>query len=591
MNEHNTGSGETKESKGGRVVAFTVVGVLALAAAGYAGAYAGAGAKVPRGAEVAGIKIGGLEEAAAVAKLDEAIGGRKQVKVTVDGQQTSVPVSELGITFDADATVAEAGGGRSWSPGRLWDYYTGGKDVEPVTSVDAGALERVLTGLDEQFGKVPVDGKVSFRKGDVRTSAPADGRGIDRDRAEDALVDAVLHGGTAELALTDVAPEIDEADVQEALDEFANPAVSAAVTLNFEGTKVQLAPKAYTKALSLEPRDGSLEPVLDEERLDKLVRNKMVGRDDAPVDATVKLVKGKPKVVPAKPGVDFATEDITSTFLDLVVKPAGERQAEVEAQVSQPDFTTEDAEALGIKEEISSFTTYYPPANYRNVNIGRAAEKIDGTVLKPGEVFSMNDIVGERTVENGFTTGTIISNGVFKEDLGGGVSQMATTTFNAMFFAGLEDVEHKPHSFYIDRYPVGREATVAWGSVDLRFRNNTDYGVLISAKVTPGYSSNGVVTVKMYSTKIWDITTKTSDRYNYRGATTRYVTTPGCVANAAPSSGFDVDVFRYFHKPGKKQVEKTEKFHTAYIAVDRVVCGPPPGQNDNKNKNNKNDDD
>ena len=70
------------------------------------------------------------------------------------------------------------------------------------------------------------------------------------------------------------------------------------------------------------------------------------------------------------------------------------------------------------------------------------------------------------------------------QDLGGGVSQMATTTFNAMFFAGLEDVEHKPHSFYIDRYPVGREATVAWGAVDLRFRNDTPYGVLIDTSFT-----------------------------------------------------------------------------------------------------------
>ena len=93
---------------------------------------------------------------------------------------------------------------------------------------------------------------------------------------------------------------------------------------------------------------------------------------------------------------------------------------------------------------------------------GRAAELVNGTLLKPGEEFSLNEVVGERTAENGFTKGFIISDGVFKEDLGGGVSQVATTTFNAMFFAGLEDVEHKPHSFYIDRYPVGREATVAW---------------------------------------------------------------------------------------------------------------------------------
>ncbi len=577
MTKQNTGPAPAKESKGGRVVVLTVLGVLVLAGAGYAGAYAGAGAKVPKGTTVAGVKIGGMDEDAAIAKLEKEFGTPRAVKASIDGGE-EIRIADAPITLDAAATVAEAGGGRSWSPSRLWNYYTGGDEIEPVTVVDSASLEKVLALLDEQYGKAPVDGSVTFKGADVRTTDPVIGRLIDRDTAERQLVEAFLEGETADLSLTEADPEIDEADVQKALDEFANPAVSASVTLNFDKTKVQLAPRAYTKALSLVATDGALEPTLDEKRLDKIVRSKMVGRDDAPVDATVKLVNGKPKVIPAKPGVDFATEDITATFLDLVVKPAGEREADVEATVTDADFTTADAKALGIKEEISSFTTYYPPANYRNVNIGRAAELVDGTVLKPGEVFSLNDIVGERTLENGFTTGTIISNGVFKEDLGGGVSQMATTTFNAMFFAGLQDIEHKPHSFYIDRYPVGREATVAWGSVDLRFKNNTDYGVLISAKVTPGYSSNGVVTVKMYSTKIWDITTKTSERYNYRPAATRHITTPGCVPNAAPSSGFDVDVWRYFHKPGSKKIEKTEKFHTAYIAVDRVVCGPPPGE-------------
>ena len=92
---------------------------------------------------------------------------------------------------------------------------------------------------------------------------------------------------------------------------------------------------------------------------------------------------------------------------------------------------------LGIPEEVSEFTTYYPHADYRNVNIGRAAELIDGTVLEPGETFSLNDTVGERTRANGFTEGFVISDGVFAEELGGGVCQVATTTFNAAFFAGL----------------------------------------------------------------------------------------------------------------------------------------------------------
>ena len=138
--------------------------------------------------------------------------------------------------------------------------------------------------------------------------------------------------------------------------------------------------------------------------------------------------------------------------------------------------TTEQATALGIKEKMGDFTTQFPHAPYRNVNIGTAAAKINGTLLKPGETFSLNKIVGERTKENGFTEGNIISGGKFVLDLGGGVSQSATTTFNAAFFAGLKILEHKAHSVYISRYPVGREATVAWPSVDLKFLNDSGHG-------------------------------------------------------------------------------------------------------------------
>ncbi|MEZ5194719.1 MAG: VanW family protein [Nocardioides sp.] len=140
--------------------------------------------------------------------------------------------------------------------------------------------------------------------------------------------------------------------------------------------------------------------------------------------------------MPAKPGVKYRPDEVADAFLQLVQLTEGQRRAKVPATVAEPAFSTKDARALKITEKVSSFTTYYPHADYRNVNIGRAAQLVNGTVLKPGGVFSLNGIVGERTRENGFTEGFIISNGIFKEDLGGGVSQMATTTFNAMFFAG-----------------------------------------------------------------------------------------------------------------------------------------------------------
>jgi vancomycin resistance protein YoaR len=554
-----------------------VLGLLVLFGGAYAAAYAFAGEKVPQGTSVAGIEIGGKSHDDAVRAVEDGFAEREKLDVTVEGRAVALTAEEAGISVDAEATVDEAGGGRSWAPGRLWNYYTGGDDLEPVVDVDERALAAALDEIDRSQGTPATEGDVVFRAGNARAVRATEGEEVDREAARQALTAAYVGGDPAELALVPATPDIDQEDVQDALNDFGNPAVSAPVTLVFDTTRVKLRPADFAPALGMKPEDGALVPDLDEKKLAAIVRSRFAKTDGAPVDATVRLVDGRPKVVPAKPGVEYDPSDISSAFLALVVKEPGQREMKVKATVQKADFSTQDARALKIKEKVSTFTTYYPYAEYRNINIGRAAELVNGTVLKPGDTFSLNDTVGERTKENGFTKGFIISNGVFKEDFGGGVSQMATTTFNAMFFAGLEDVEHKPHSFYIDRYPVGREATVAWGAVDLRFKNDTPYGVLIQANVTPSTpSSQGVVTVSMWSTKYWDITTKTGNRYNFTPEKTRTLTGPDCEPNEG-YGGFDINVWRYFRKAGSSTLVRSEKFHTTYTPSDTVICKPAGG--------------
>ncbi|MGH3369160.1 MAG: VanW family protein, partial [Nocardioidaceae bacterium] len=144
--------------------------------------------------------------------------------------------------------------------------------------------------------------------------------------------------------------------------------------------------------------------------------------------------------------------------------------------------------------------------------------------------------------------------------------------FNAAFFAGLEDVEHKPHSFYIDRYPIGREATVAWGAVDLQFKNDTPYGVLIEAWIKPSSDfSNGEMHVRFWSTDYWDISAGVSDRYNITEEKTRYIEGDQCVPHEG-YGGFDIDVFRYFRRDGSDDLLRTETMHTTYLPSDSVVC-------------------
>ncbi|CAN5483343.1 VanW family protein [soil metagenome] len=565
-----------RERAGGRLVFFLILFLALLAGGGYAGAYYLAGDNVPQGTTVAGVDIGGRTDAAAAAVLEAGLAERVTSPITlvVDGAPSTLDPATIGLGVDYTASVAEAGGGASWDPQRLWDYYTSGDDLAPVVTVDDAALDAALEDLATSVARAPRDGTVRFVSGRVVSTVPADGRGLDVEAARGAIVAAYLTDEPVTLTTRPVAPDIDANDVRSAIDTFANPALSAPVTLKFGRSRVRLQPEQYVRALSLEADGGVLVPTVEQRRIVKLVKEATAG-SGAPVDARIELVGNKPRVVPAKAGVSFEPDDIGATFLELVAAPTDERELRVPAQVEQPAFTTRDAKALRVKEKVSEFTTYFPYAEYRNTNIGRAAEIVDGTLLKPDDVFSLNDIVGERTRENGFTDGFIISNGIFKEDLGGGVSQMATTTFNAMFFAGLEDVEHKAHSLYIDRYPVGREATVAFGTLDLRFRNDTDYGVLIHSTLKPATpSSQGVLTVQMYSTKVWDITTTASDRYAFTSPSTRVLRTADCDPNTG-YGGFQIDVKRIFRKTGQSKVDHVESFHTVYTPSDTVICKPP----------------
>jgi vancomycin resistance protein YoaR len=285
----------------------------------------------------------------------------------------------------------------------------------------------------------------------------------------------------------------------------------------------------------------------------------------------VRLVDRRPKVVAAVNGTEVAADDLQRAVEPALTKKGSGRTVKVELSGAKAKFSTEAARKLGVERVTGQFTTYFPYASYRNINIGRAAELINNTLLKPGETFSLNRTLRERTVANGFTEGYVIKGGRFEKDLGGGVSQSATTTFNAMFFAGLKDIQHRPHTLYIDRYPAGREATVHWPTLDLKFQNDTKYGVLVQAyrvKASPG--RKGSITVRMWSTKTYDKVVAT-DPVRSNVTTGRDVEddSPKCEPQS-PVPGFDVRYSRLFYNDGT--VVKRENFFWRYAPTNRVKC-------------------
>jgi vancomycin resistance protein YoaR len=179
----------------------------------------------------------------------------------------------------------------------------------------------------------------------------------------------------------------------------------------------------------------------------------------------------------------------------------------------------------------------------------------------------MNAILGERTPAKGYVEAGIIRNGRAAESVGGGISQVSTTIFNASFFAGVQLDAWTPHYYYISRYPEGREATISWPDLHNKFTNTTDGGILIQVATT-----DTSITVSYWGTKKYDVTATKSARYDIVQPKKYNDDGPDCL-NQSPVVGFKVDIGRIFKQGGK--VVKTQKFTTTYRPEDDVTCTNP----------------
>ncbi len=452
--------------------------VLLLAVGGYLAGYFLAGDKLPKNAVVAGIAVGGLSPSEAEQKLttnwvsepaSRSPSGVNETETTID------PV-QAGLGLDVPASVAQAGGGRSFDPRHIWRVLTGGSATDPVTTVDQAKLDAAVAALAEKTDRAAENASLAYRgmgsgKVEVRQRKGSDGVRLDRAETADRVRAGYLNEPDPVEAVAAVTePEISTAEVEQLAQSFARPAVSGPVTLKAEGSKeFEVTPRMIAASVTFPAQDGKLAPKLDAEKLHEAAEPAFTDVDLAtPKDAKVVIRDGKPTIVGGTNGASIKTADLASAVEPVLVRRGAERTATVAATTTEPDFTRADAQKLGIKEVTGKFTTRFPYAEYRNHNIGRAGELINNTLLQPGKTFSLNKTLGERTRKNGYVKGYIIRDGRFRMELGGGVSQSATTTFNAAFFAGLKDVEHRPHGLYINRYPAGREATVFWPDLDLR---------------------------------------------------------------------------------------------------------------------------
>ncbi|WP_182113320.1 VanW family protein [Actinotalea sp. JY-7876] len=549
------------------------LGIAAAVVVVLAGAYVGAlwfwADRVPPGTTVAGVEIGGLDAATAQETLTDALAAAttEPIPVAAGENRTTIDPAVAGLSLDAPATVASVTG-FDLRPQRLWQQVFGAGPAAPVTDVDEDALGSAVEDAAAALRVEPVDGTVLFVDGQPATTAPVEGIAIDPDEATETVLEGWLTAARPLELPTEVAePEIGQDEVDRALAEVARPLVAAPVVVAIADQLAELPPDVLASTASFVPEGSRLELVMNGEALVEEVTARTTGLLTNPSDGSFAFQDGVPVIVPGTPGTTIDPAALASAVAEAGT--GADRTAPVELVQVAPTQGEAELQALGVVEVVGEFSTNLTNDYVRTQNLINGAAKINGTLVRPGETFSLIEALGPVDGAHGFHQAGAIVNGLHQDAWGGGLSQLSTTTYNAAFLAGYEDVEHKPHSEWFSRYPEGREATIFIPTLDMKWKNNTPYGALVQAWV-----GDGKTHVRIWSTKYWTVEHSTSARSNQVSPTTTYSQDPRCEPQSAGNGGFRVTVYRKVSRDGVVHEERS--WPVTYRPQNQVVCGPPP---------------
>ena len=436
------------------------------------------------------------------------------------------------------------------------------------------AAERLTAQLAARLRK-PAPARIAMRGLEPDVTPARSGVTLDQDALLRGLRLGALGGpGALDARLRRSSVELDTKAAEEAA-ETAREVVSAPVQLRFRDRAVgELTPSRLARLLRFKQRRDRFVVTFDAERLAGAVRPALAPWRERATNARFKVNGKRVQILPSRPGLDVNPKLAVASVTAAAYSPT--RAATLALRETRADRTTREAEALGIRRRISTFTTEMGPSSSNRIhNVHLMAQFIDGTIIKPGESFSFNDRVGPRTAERGFREGQMIIGSLLLPAIGGGVCQTATTLFNNAFELGMPIQRRYNHSFYISHYPMGRDATVSWGGPDLVFRNDLRSGILIKASYT-----NETLTFSFYgSDPKRRVVSSTGPQVNWRAPQTTYAYDPyaprGSVRTVAGSNqpGFDVTVTRKIWERGK--LKRKDSFTSAYIAVGpTAIYGP-----------------
>jgi len=485
-----------------RAVFLAVVFALLAVLLGFA--FAGSQSTLAAGTTVAGVDVGGLAQSEAVRVLTARAAAveRTPITFTAGGEAYALSASQLGVSADWNAAVrdaAAAGGGLGPVRGyrRLQARFFGIDSAPSVTAYNA-AVDYKLDQIARAVARGGVDAKL-IRKGlDVQIVQGQTGRKLDRVAAAAAIVGSLGRfdrGAPVALPLTTTPLRVDAADLEQAAVK-ARLALSGPIRLAYGETRWRI-PRWKVASLIDLPVAGNTDVTVTGRGAEEYLKRLSATVSREPQDARFQVTAtGKIVVRPSAPGL-LLDLPATAKAIAAAAFSADERTAKLVVRVAEPARTTADAKAMGITGVVASYTTTYGGTPGRLNNVLLVSELIDGTLIAPGGTFSFNETTGERTAEKGFQEAPVIINGELRNGLGGGVCQVSTTVFNAAYEGGLPIAARTNHALYISHYPTGRDATVNYPDLDMRFTNDTGRWLLVRTFV-----GAGSLTVNLYGAPV-----------------------------------------------------------------------------------------
>jgi vancomycin resistance protein YoaR len=548
------------------IIAASALGVLALI---YGIDVVRSARHVPRGVTVEGVPVGGMSRTAAEQRLREQFEPRASLPITVQAGDVTATLDprRAGLTLDWPATLDQAGK----QPLSPWTRLTSlwrTREVGVVTAENRAALSTAVQALRTQTDREPVEGTIRFAGVQPVPVAPRTGQHLDVAATTDLVYARWISGGTVRAPVTTQPVRTTAAGIQAALHDVVEPAVAGPATVTGDGHDAVLQPDVIAAALRFAPDSrGGLTTTIDNPTVIAALNPQLESTQRPAKNANILIQGGAPVVLPAVEGrgIDWAASLLP--LLDVLHHSGAQRTLAASYVTLPPTLSTEQANALGITTQVSTFTTGGFAAD-SGENIRRVAEQVNGAIVRPGETFSLNGYTGPRTAATGYVDAGIIDHGRPSRGIGGGISQFATTLYNATYFAGMTDVEHKEHSYYISRYPAAREATVFEGAIDVKFRDDSPTGILIQTAWTPSS-----ITVTLWGTKQVDVESIPGPRMDYTDPTTETINGQPCSATPG-ARGFTTTDTRII-RDSTTHAELSRHTRTVkYDPVPHVICEP-----------------